>query len=93
MLLGIALSFAAWFLDGKPGEASEPTGLFSLIMTFFLFMPSLTCSVRRLHDQNKSGWWWLINFIPLGFIIFIYFMFCGGSEGANDYGDDPLSYA
>lgn len=33
------------------------------------FLPSLAAAVRRLHDNNRSGWWMLISFgfgvIPL----------------------------
>ena len=25
----------------------------------------LTVSIRRLHDTNRSGWWWLLKLIPL----------------------------
>jgi uncharacterized membrane protein YhaH (DUF805 family) len=30
-----------------------------------MFLPSLSITVRRLHDIGKSGWWVLMGFIPL----------------------------
>jgi uncharacterized membrane protein YhaH (DUF805 family) len=37
-----------------------------------LFVPSLSLSIRRLHDINQSGWMYLLNFIPnIGGIIMI----------------------
>ena len=40
-----------------------------------LFLPSLAVSIRRLHDSGKSGWWFLILFIPFfGWIVFLVFM-------------------
>lgn len=36
-------------------------------------LPSLAVTSRRLHDIGRSGWWQLINFIPLiGWAIMIY---------------------
>lgn len=28
-------------------------------------IPSLSVSIRRMHDIGKSGWWILINLVPL----------------------------
>ena len=47
-------------------------GLLIFIYFAIVFIPSLSVSVRRLHDVNKSGWWILpgvlINFLK-GYII------------------------
>jgi len=59
---------------------------------FFLaaIVPGLAVSVRRMHDQNKSGWYLLINFVPyIGGLIFLVLCFLPGTEGENDYGWDP----
>jgi uncharacterized membrane protein YhaH (DUF805 family) len=47
-------------------------------------------SVRRLHDTNHSGWWLLLNFIPLigGIILFIFFV-TDGQLSDNKYGPSP----
>ncbi|GGC63645.1 DUF805 domain-containing protein [Undibacterium terreum] len=37
-----------------------------------VLLPSLAVATRRLHDTNRSGWWQLIELIPLiGFIIMV----------------------
>jgi len=47
-------------------------------------------AVKRLHDINMSGWYWLIFFIPLVNLIFgLYMIFKDGTVGANQYGEDP----
>jgi uncharacterized membrane protein YhaH (DUF805 family) len=52
-----------------------------------LLLPVLGISVRRLHDVNKSGWWVLLNVIPLlGFLILLYFYVQPGDAGPNQYG-------
>ncbi|MDQ1033180.1 uncharacterized membrane protein YhaH (DUF805 family) [Streptomyces umbrinus] len=31
-----------------------------------LIVPTLGVFVRRLHDRNRSGWWWFLGFVPFG---------------------------
>jgi uncharacterized membrane protein YhaH (DUF805 family) len=75
------------FIDGIVGtfDREHGIGLFSAIFIFFHIIPAIGVSIRRLHDINKNGWWYLINFIPLGFIIFIAFMMLDSVED-NKYG-------
>ena len=61
-------------------------GLFALAM----LIPSLAVLVRRLHDLNKSGWNFLIYFIPIaGPIIMLVWLCTEGNSYPNNYGDDP----
>ena len=42
-------------------------GLIGIVVVVFLivsFVPSIAVGVRRLHDTDRSGWWFLISFIP-----------------------------
>ena len=51
---------------------------------------TLSATVRRLHDTNKSGWLILISLIPfIGLIVVIILLF-EGDKGKNKYGDNPL---
>jgi uncharacterized membrane protein YhaH (DUF805 family) len=36
------------------------------VFTLPLLLPSIAVTVRRLHDTNRSGWWYLISLIPFG---------------------------
>ncbi|QDP97271.1 DUF805 domain-containing protein [Microlunatus elymi] len=39
------------------------------------FVGAVTLTVRRLHDTNRSGWWWFIQLVPvIGSIIMIIFV-------------------
>ena len=61
----------------------------SWIWSLAILIPSVAISIRRLHDIGKSGWWFLINFIPLvGQIIFIIWA-CKDSTEANQWGPNP----
>lgn len=54
------------------------------------FLPSLAVTVRRLHDINKSGWYYLTSFIPYaGGIIILVLTAKNGDPGSNKYGSDP----
>jgi uncharacterized membrane protein YhaH (DUF805 family) len=56
-----------------------------------LLLPSLGVGARRLHDIGRSGWWLLVNFIPLiGMILLIYWA-VQPSEGDNAYGPAPTT--
>ena len=55
-----------------------------------LLIPSVAVVVRRLHDTNRSGWWYLIAFVPaVGGLILLYFCILRGTPGSNNYGADP----
>ena len=49
---------------------------------------SIATTVRRFHDRNKSGWWYLIALVPIiGFLwIFIELGFFKGTIGAINFG-------
>ena len=53
-------------------------------------LPSISITVRRLHDTGKSGWLALLWFIPvLGAIAVLVFCAMEGEVGENQYGFDP----
>lgn len=57
------------------------------IIYILVAIVTLSLSVRRLHDSGKSGFWWLIGFIPIiGTITLIVFYCLPGTPGPNKYG-------
>lgn len=55
-------------------------------------LPSIAVAVRRLHDIDRTGWWLLIDFIPLiGWIVLIVWFCTAGTPGSNRFGSDPLA--
>lgn len=61
------------------------------VISLIIALISLSLSVRRWHDLNKSGWWVLINLIPvLGWIYSLVMLgFMAGDQGTNQYGPPP----
>ena len=62
-------------------------GILSTLMNLALILPHLAVGVRRLHDTDRSGWWFLIMFVPLvGIIVLLYFFCQKGTDGRNRFG-------
>lgn len=64
----------------------EATGSLSLIFTVLTMFPNFTVQVRRLHDVDRSGWWMLLNLVPLvGFLIILFWMVQPGVEEKTEF--------
>ncbi|MEM6612327.1 MAG: DUF805 domain-containing protein [Cyanobacteria bacterium P01_C01_bin.72] len=72
-----------------PQELGGLVLLLFYIYNFGVFLPSLAVTIRRLHDTGKSGWWCLINFIPFGSLVLLFFMLQDSESGPNQYGRNP----
>src|SRR6056297_179549 len=61
-----------------------------LVYSLLVILPSLGVTVRRLHDTNRSGWFLLLEFIPLiGGIYLMILCVEEGTHGENEYGKNP----
>lgn len=68
----------------------EPSLVFKVIVWLVFLLPTLAVLFRRLHDIGKSGWWWLLAFIPIiGTIILIVWECQDSSAEENQYGPSP----
>ncbi|WP_291147757.1 DUF805 domain-containing protein [Flavobacterium sp. UBA7680] len=68
------------------GQAGVLRSLYSLLV----LIPGFAVLVRRLHDVGKSGWFFLIVFIPLAGVIWLLIVLCTeGEDRTNKYGPDP----
>ncbi|MGV2981217.1 DUF805 domain-containing protein [Camelimonas sp. ID_303_24] len=88
-------------LSGGDGNATSlyvaigvPVGLLALATV----VPLIALQVRRFHDRNLSGWWYLL-LIVLGVIPYLGVIFSiailvisilKGTDGPNKFGPDPL---
>lgn len=93
ILLGIGFSLG-FSIDsyGEPAVGSGYWLVMGLLGIYWLavLIPSIAVQVRRFHDQDKSGWFVLINFVPyIGSLIVLVFMLLEGTRGPNKYGPDP----
>jgi uncharacterized membrane protein YhaH (DUF805 family) len=68
------------------------SGIFSTIVNLAVFLPALSVYVRRLHDLDRSGWWyWLILVPVVGWVILFIWAVSRGTRGTNRFGPDPLA--
>jgi uncharacterized membrane protein YhaH (DUF805 family) len=88
----LGASVVAGIVDKIIGMSGMLFGLYGplqMILLLGTLVPSIACVVRRLHDQDKSGWLALIGLIPLVNLVLLVFMFLEGTRGSNQYGADP----
>ena len=87
VLFSFIISFVLGIVDGM---------LFGRQILFMIFnlavlIPSIAIAVRRLHDLGKTGWWYLLIFVPLIGVIVLIVWFCmKGQTTKNQYGDAIL---
>ncbi|MCB2116008.1 MAG: DUF805 domain-containing protein [Rhodobacteraceae bacterium] len=76
---------ARWMMgEGRPSPVAS-------LCWLAVILPSLAVTVRRLHDTDRSGWWVLIQIIPvIGPLLLIWFLATEGTSGTNRFGPDPL---
>ncbi len=84
VLIAFALALVAQMTNAITAQ------IFGGFYALAIFIPLYCAKVRRLHDQKKSGWWILINLVPLvGGIFGLILMVTDGTHGPNLYGPDP----
>ncbi len=106
MLVLIALMMLFMLLGGGIGaiESGDISGfafipvILMVVFALGMLLPMISVTVRRFHDRNLSGWWYLAAFlagmIPLvGFLASIaafVITVLKGTPGQNKFGRDPL---
>ena len=77
--------------DPSPGAiaALAVFGILLFLMAVVFFVVGLPLSVRRLHDTDREGLWYLISLVPFGGIVLIVFFVQAGTPGPNRYGPVP----
>ncbi len=58
--------------------------IFMVIVLAFI-LPSIAVSVRRLHDRDLSGWWYLLGFVPFGSLVLFVWYVLPGTKGPNRF--------
>ncbi|HEX6376262.1 MAG TPA: DUF805 domain-containing protein [Allosphingosinicella sp.] len=92
----VAAYIALMFLTGMLIELFHSiviNGAMAVVLVLFMafiLVASMSAGVRRVHDHDKTGWLFLLSFIPLaGWIFFLIMTLTPGTAGENSYGYDP----
>ncbi len=84
------------FIEGRllPGMTDPEAGLGPLtgLWSLLTLLPTISVNVRRLHDRDRSGWWYWLWLVPLvGGIVMLVWFCRRGTQGPNRFGPDPLA--
>jgi uncharacterized membrane protein YhaH (DUF805 family) len=90
VLFAILVSLAAVVLD-EIIDAAGHSRPFHFIAGLMVFIPTISVSVRRLHDINRTGWWRLLVFTGIGDLLLLIWDCTKGTDGPNRFGPDPLA--
>jgi uncharacterized membrane protein YhaH (DUF805 family) len=72
---------------GAPNIAVDLLGLVATAAIIVVVLTALSLFVRRMHDSDRSGWWFFLSFVPLvGGIVLLVFTVSDGTPGPNRYG-------
>jgi len=89
----IAASLAVFILSVRPDGSVAPGAWFAMVPIVLayalLLLPTISVSIRRLHDTDRSGAWELLELVPYGNIVLVVFHVLGGTPGPNQYGPVP----
>lgn len=82
--LGGSATGSSQFSDGTASASFSLTGgVLTTIFLLAMLIPGIAVSVRRVHDQDKTGW---LVLVPIYNLIL---MFLEGTRGPNRFGPDP----
>ena len=96
-VVDVALGFSALETTTTDTSASAfwSLGPVALVVSLLTLVPSISSTVTRLHDQDKSAVWLLLVLLPLiGWLVLL--VLCGfipGTQGHNRYGPPPAGHA
>ncbi|WP_127167924.1 DUF805 domain-containing protein [Xanthomonas euvesicatoria] len=85
-----AVAAVAMGNENGPGALAWLICAVMVIVFLALIVPGIAVTVRRLHDQDKSGWFYLVSLVPyVGAFVLLVFMCIEGTPGPNQYGENP----
>ncbi len=92
MLYLIVVSVPLVYMDISNDWFDPAWGVGPCVWVFMLLnlLPNLALSVRRLHDSDRSGAWFLINFVPfVGPFILLFLLIQPATDKDNRFGPAP----
>jgi|JI6StandDraft_1071083.scaffolds.fasta_scaffold106477_2 uncharacterized membrane protein YhaH (DUF805 family) len=79
-------SMVATMLGNGMSGINNGSGIEAIVSLVFL-LPALSVFVRRLHDTDRSGWWFWLLLIPIiGWIVILVFLCQKPTPGRNRFG-------
>ena len=79
MLFNFLASITISIIDSIFGLACGDEGILGYVYSLAALLPTISISVRRMHDIGNSGWWILFPFVNF------FMAFMKGTAGPNKY--------
>lgn len=83
-LANFLISFALGFIGGLIPDLAGLVSTLSSLYSLAVLVPGIALVVRRLHDINKSGWYYFMALIPIAGIIILLVYLCTDSVNENN---------
>ena len=95
MLWVLIITIVLAIVEYATGLIIDPDiGILTTIFSLVILIPSLSVTVRRLHDIGRTGWWILLGLIPfIGWLALFVLTLLNSESGSNKYGPNPKESA
>jgi len=88
VLINLVIVIALGGIDAAVGTY----GIIGLVYGLAVLLPAIGVTIRRLHDTGRSGWWMLINMIPvIGFFIYLFFVIQDSKPEGDKFDVSPVA--
>ena len=85
--IGFVTSLALVWAEVSDAQFDTIYDTVTNIYVLFILLPSISITVRRLHDIGRSGWYCLLTFIPfVGVVTIIVIGVISSEPFPNEYG-------
>ena len=85
-LIGIAIDMGIGTYNYETGM-----GAIGAVITLGFIIPLIAVTIRRLHDTDRSGWWFLLGLIPIANIVLLVFLCLDSTPDENRFDANPKS--
>lgn len=90
MAIGLLVGITVGIIGGGIEAATGGSGIGSGIMILGqigIFVVVVMFGIRRLHDFDASGWWYVAAIVPIANVVLaLFLLFKPGTEGGNRFG-------
>jgi len=78
-------------VTGGQAEGMSMVGMLVMMVAYLAgIIMGVMFAKRRLNDLNRSGWWLLLNLVPVAnLLLTIYMVFFPGTDSSNNWGPAP----
>ncbi len=89
IIIAVAYTFAGSLVANVNQQIAQIMFIPLIIFYVVSMIAFISASARRLHDIDKSGWWYLISLIPFAGFALLFYWAQDSQPGSNKYSPNP----